>query len=155
MSASRDYLQSSPSRLDDSSRISVSSPYPLENYAQKSQSLFHDRIDASPSRSVVSASEHSVGDNFGLPPSGSHSRNLNDEILATKKLEKDNFDMKMKIFYLEEQLQRYQGDGMDTRAVNANELNELSADNMTLRVRLEETTLELDQRNKLLIKVAC
>lgn len=86
-------------------------------------------------------------------PSTSFSRNLNDEMVQTKKLEKDNFDMKMKIFYLEEQLQRYQGDGMDGTGANSNDLNELSADNMSLRIQVEETGIELEQRNTLLIKV--
>ena len=100
----------------------------------------------------MSTSEYSFGGNY--PPSPSHSRNLNDEIIENKMLEKDNFDMKMKIFYLEEQLQRFQGDGLDTSGGNVNDMNELSADNMSLRVRLEETCLELEQRNTLLIKVS-
>jgi hypothetical protein len=78
--------------------------------------------------------------------------------MATKKLEKDNFDMKMKIFYLEEQLQRYSSEEQVNNASEcvsacASEVNELSADNMSLRIKLEETSIELEQRNTLLVKV--
>jgi hypothetical protein len=163
MSEYSDYMRhaaASPSHLGDSSRITVSSPYPLQSESQSDSQhdrvrRVHDRmsrVEASPSRSVLSTTEYSLGGDFGLH-SASSSRNLNDELVENKKLEKDNFDMKMKIFYLEEQLQRYQGDGMDASGVNSNDMNELSADNMSLRIRLEETSIELEQRNALLIKV--
>ena len=70
-----------------------------------------------------------------------------------KKLEKENFNMKMKLFHLEEKLSQFQNDGLDGNEVYNNDVNELSADNMSLRIRLEEAGIELEQRNKLLIKV--
>ena len=118
--------------------------------------MMQENVEASPSRSVISASEYSINSHaqFPLPfVSNSNSRNLNDELVANKKLEKDNFDMKMKIFYLEEQLQRCEGDGMNANGVNSNDMNELSADNMSLRIKLEESQIELEQRNTLLVKV--
>lgn len=76
------------------------------------------------------------------------SGNLREEAAIKAELEKSNFDLKMRVFYLEEKLTRLAG-GESTAALFAP-----SDDSTTnaLRLQVEEKNLELEQRNLLLTK---
>ena len=74
------------------------------------------------------------------------SGSLKSEIEEKQKLEKENFDLKMKIYYLEDNLRQVGNSGA------SNEMDELRAENMNLRLKIEEQTIDLDQRNSLLMK---
>jgi chromosome segregation ATPase len=82
--------------------------------------------------------------------SGIHGRSLSgslkNEIEEKQKLEKENFDLKMKIYYLEDNLRQ------SAEGTAGNEVDELRSENASLRLRLEEKELDLEQRNHLLIK---
>jgi chromosome segregation ATPase len=73
---------------------------------------------------------------------------LRDEQEDKQRLEKSNFDLKMKVYYLEESLKRYQ-DGEHMGDVQQEhhriEINKL-------KLQLEEKHVDLEQRNLLLIK---
>ena len=61
-------------------------------------------------------------------------------------LEKSNFDLKMKVYYLEDNIKKM----MDTGAESASE--ELKNEMTSLRLQLEEKNIEVEQRNTLLLK---
>jgi chromosome segregation ATPase len=61
-------------------------------------------------------------------------------------LEKSNFDLKMKVYYLEENLKKM----MDSGAESASD--ELKNEIASLRLQLEERNIEVEQRNALLLK---
>lgn len=66
-------------------------------------------------------------------------------------LEKNNFDLKMKVYYLEENMKKMieSGAGNSTHSDYAEELR---AENTSLRLQVEEKCLEMEQRNTLLVK---
>lgn len=70
--------------------------------------------------------------------------NLREEADEKQQLEKSNFDLKMKVYYLEENLRKLSSQtalGEDTKG-----------DVTSLKLQLEEKTIELEQRNLLLLK---
>lgn len=73
---------------------------------------------------------------------------LRDEQEEKQRLEKSNFDLKMKVFYLEESLRRFQ-DGED--AIDSKS-EKYRADINRLQIQLEEKQVDLEQRNLLLMK---
>jgi len=74
--------------------------------------------------------------------------NLRDEQEEKQRLEKANFDLKMKVYYLEESLKRFQ-DGENMSDVQTdNQKIEISK----LKLQLEDKQIDLEQRNLLLIK---
>jgi phage terminase Nu1 subunit (DNA packaging protein) len=56
-------------------------------------------------------------------------------------IEKSNFDMKMKIYYLEEELRK-----VKNSHANGDDVDDLRSDVESLRLQLAEKGLELDQR---------
>lgn len=74
------------------------------------------------------------------------SGSLKSEIEEKQKLEKENFDLKMKIYYLEDNLRQ------TAEGTASNEIDELRSENSSFRLRLEEKEIDLEQRNHLLIK---
>jgi chromosome segregation ATPase len=79
---------------------------------------------------------------------GSPNSNLREEQEDRQRLEKSNFDLKMRNYYLEENLKRIQ-DGEHT----SSNQNESSRSEITsLKLQLEEKNIELDQRNMILMK---
>ena len=91
----------------------------------------------------------------GFKPSPSHERKTNDSMSSLReeheekqRIEKSNFDLKMKVYYLEENLKRYQ-DGEHATDVQSEHLKiEISK----LKLQLEDKQVDLEQRNLLLIK---
>jgi chromosome segregation ATPase len=71
---------------------------------------------------------------------------LKHEIEEKQKLEKDNFDLKMKIYYLEESL-RQQNSGESNQ-----EVEDLRNENRQLRNKVQENAVDLEHRNTLLVK---
>lgn len=69
------------------------------------------------------------------------------EIDDKQKLEKDNFDLKMRIYYLEENLKQ-----IATGTTSSIDIEELRIENANLRLQVDESNNELDQRNAILIK---
>ena len=61
-------------------------------------------------------------------------------------LEKSNFDLKMKVYYLEENIQKLMKSGVEHAS------DELRAENTSLRLQVEEKCIEMEQRNSLLLK---
>ncbi len=76
------------------------------------------------------------------------SGNLREEQEDRQRLEKNNFDLKMKVYYLEENLKRYQ-DGEQTYDVQS---DSAKSEITNLKLQLEEKHIELDQRNLILMK---
>jgi len=80
----------------------------------------------------------------------SESGSLKEEVEAKQALEKSNFDLKMKVYYLEENLRRAAAAGVGgvvgSSSSSSSSSSELSALNSTLRVQLEEKNVELEQR---------
>jgi DNA repair exonuclease SbcCD ATPase subunit len=74
--------------------------------------------------------------------------NLREEHEEKQRLEKANFDLKMKVYYLEENLKRYQ-DGEHADDVQGEHLKQ---ENSKLKLMLEDKQVDLEQRNLLLIK---
>lgn len=74
--------------------------------------------------------------------------NLRDEQEEKQKLEKSNFDLKMKVYYLEESLKRYQDGENMVDAQSDHHKIEISK----LKLQLEDKQIDLEQRNLLLIK---
>lgn len=58
-------------------------------------------------------------------------------------LEKANFEMKMKLFYLEDEMKRLKSNGYGS---NLSDVETLRSEAESLRLLLQEKTLELDQR---------
>lgn len=73
---------------------------------------------------------------------------LRDEQEEKQKLEKNNFDLKMKVYYLEESLKRFQDGEHMTDAQSDHQKIEISK----LKLQLEDKQIDLEQRNLLLIK---
>lgn len=79
------------------------------------------------------------------------SGNLKEEAQVKAALEKSNFDLKMKVFYLEEKLQRLlAASGVEGGAGKV--LGDEGSVVNSLRLQLEEKNIELEQRNVLLTK---
>jgi chromosome segregation ATPase len=94
------------------------------------------------SRASPGTDRKSVGDG------ASFMGTLREEQEEKQKLEKVNFDLKMKIYYLEESLKRFQ-DGEQVHDVQTDHFkNEIHK----LKLQLEEKQVDLEQRNLLLIK---
>jgi chromosome segregation ATPase len=74
--------------------------------------------------------------------------NLREEHEEKQRLEKANFDLKMKVYYLEENLKRYQ-DGEHAGDVQGEHFKQ---ENSKLKLMLEDKQVDLEQRNLLLIK---
>jgi DNA repair exonuclease SbcCD ATPase subunit len=74
--------------------------------------------------------------------------NLREEHEEKQRLEKANFDLKMKVYYLEENLKRYQ-DGEHADDVQGEHFKQ---ENSKLKLKLEDKQVDLEQRNLLLIK---
>lgn len=72
----------------------------------------------------------------------------NEDSEEKQKLEKQNFEQKMKIFHLEEQLKQQQEQGSTKDTFHNRTKSELS----DLKLQLEEKEIELEQRNLLLLK---
>lgn len=94
----------------------------------------------------------SAGKSVGTPNSVrqisfSGGGSLKEEHDERQKLEKSNFDLKMRVYYLEEALKKFQ----DTDLGNSDN-DELASEVSTLRLDLEEKKIELERRNLLLIK---
>ena len=79
---------------------------------------------------------------------GATAGNLREEQEDRQRLEKANFDLKMKVYYLEENLKRYQ-DGEDNFDIR---VEQARSEITSLKLQLEEKNTEVDQRNLLLIK---
>jgi len=60
-------------------------------------------------------------------------------------IEKSNFDMKMKIYYLEEELRK-----VKSSHANGSDVDDLRSDVESLRLQVAEKGLELDQRKYVL-----
>lgn len=73
---------------------------------------------------------------------------LRDEYEEKQRLDKQNFDLKMKVYYLEEQLKRIQDNEIRVEQSSNHHKNEIS----DLKLQLEEKDIELEQRNLLLLK---
>jgi hypothetical protein len=68
-------------------------------------------------------------------------------------LEKNNFDLKMKVYYLEENLKKISDSGGGHGAQHqADYTEELRAENTSLRLQVEEKCIEMETRNTLLVK---
>lgn len=74
--------------------------------------------------------------------------NLREEHEEKQRLEKSNFDLKMKVYYLEENLKRFQ-DGEHHGDVQTEHLKQEVS---KLKLVLEDKQVDLEQRNLLLIK---
>lgn len=74
--------------------------------------------------------------------------NLRDEQEDKQRLEKSNFDLKMKVYYLEESLKRFQDGESMSDIQTDNQKVEISK----LKLQLEDKQIDLEQRNLLLIK---
>jgi chromosome segregation ATPase len=72
---------------------------------------------------------------------------VRDEAERVASLERTNFDLKMKVFYMEEQMRK-----LSESANQADAAEDLREQNQQLRGDLEERTLEVEQRNALLVK---
>jgi chromosome segregation ATPase len=68
------------------------------------------------------------------------------EIEEKQKLEKDNFDLKMKVYYLEDALRQV------SSGASSGEVEELQSENNQLRSKLQENAIDLEHRNTLLVK---
>jgi chromosome segregation ATPase len=68
------------------------------------------------------------------------------EIEEKQKLEKDNFDLKMKVYYLEDALRQV------SSGASSAEVEELQSENNQLRSKLQENAIDLEHRNTLLVK---
>jgi centrosomin len=84
---------------------------------------------------------------FSMLQSSSSSSSLKNEIEEKQKLEKDNFDLKMKIYYLEESLRQQSSSGESNQ-----ELEDLRSENRQLRNKVQENAVDLEHRNTLLVK---
>jgi hypothetical protein len=67
---------------------------------------------------------------------------------------KNNFDLKMKVYYLEENLRKIKENGSSNSlmGVNMEYVEELKTNNLNLKLQLDEKVIEMEQRNSLLIK---
>lgn len=74
--------------------------------------------------------------------------NLREEHEEKQRLEKSNFDLKMKVYYLEENLKRLQ-EGEHAGDVQTEHLRQ---ENAKLKLMIEDKQVDLEQRNLLLIK---
>ena len=74
--------------------------------------------------------------------------NLREEHEEKQRLEKSNFDLKMKVYYLEENLKRYQDGEHAGDAQTEHQRLEIGK----LKLQLEDKQVDLEQRNLLLIK---
>eukprot|EP00602_Paraphysomonas_sp_CaronLab_P000508 CAMPEP_0185020024 /NCGR_PEP_ID=MMETSP1103-20130426/2612_1 /TAXON_ID=36769 /ORGANISM="Paraphysomonas bandaiensis, Strain Caron Lab Isolate" /LENGTH=1277 /DNA_ID=CAMNT_0027550661 /DNA_START=67 /DNA_END=3897 /DNA_ORIENTATION=+ len=74
------------------------------------------------------------------------SGNLKTEIEEKQQLEKENFDLKMKVYYLENNIRQI------TDGVPVSEVDDLRSENSMLRIQLEDSYADLEQRNSLLVK---
>jgi hypothetical protein len=103
----------------------------------------YSRVSKSASK-IASPSQERKMASDGLSLMG----NLRDEQEEKQKLEKANFDLKMKVYYLEENLKRFH-DGENMNDVQTdNQKVEISK----LKLQLEDKQIDLEQRNLLLIK---
>jgi DNA repair exonuclease SbcCD ATPase subunit len=76
------------------------------------------------------------------------SRSSSDDYFERQRLEKDNFDLKMKVYYLEESLRK-----VSTASVASPEYDTVTlSENSLCKMQLDERTAELDRRNVLLMK---
>ena len=98
-------------------------------------SLFGTVVMDSFTESPVKASQSFVG-------------SMRDEVEDKKRLEKQNFDLKMKVYYLEENLKKLSHDSSSI----PKDIESVEADMTSLRLQLEEKDIELEQRNLLLMK---
>ena len=73
---------------------------------------------------------------------------MRDELDEKKRMEKQNFDLKMKVYYLEENLKKLTHDS----PIIPKDIESVEADMTSLRLQLEEKDIELEQRNLLLLK---
>jgi hypothetical protein len=98
----------------------------------------------SPPVSAISNSStmYSLLERGERPLSGS----LKKEIDEKQRIEKENFDLKMKIYYLEESIKNL------TEGVISSDQDDLRAENALLRTQIEENGLNIEQRNTLLVK---
>lgn len=78
------------------------------------------------------------------------SGNLKEEALIKAQLEKNNFDLKMRVYYLEEKLTKL-ASGETGAALLAGGHHDDSLSN-SLKLQVEEKNIELEQRNVLLLK---
>lgn len=92
--------------------------------------------------------QHNTVGNSPGSKNGNASATLREEQEERQRLEKSNFDLKMKVYYLEESLKRFQ-DGEQ----NYDHQNDAAKAEITsLKLQLEEKNIELDQRNLILMK---
>ena len=89
---------------------------------------------------------------YGSPSSGSaavaSSSSLKEEYEERQKLEKNNFELKMKIYYLEESLKRYQDGEQNNDLQSVNHQIEIEK----LKRQIDDKHIDLEQRNLLLMK---
>lgn len=89
---------------------------------------------------------------YGSPSSGSaavaSSSSLKEEYEERQKLEKNNFELKMKIYYLEESLKRYQDGEQSNDLQSVNHQIEIEK----LKRQIDDKHIDLEQRNLLLMK---
>lgn len=106
-----------------------------------------DRKRTSPSmyeRSSIFQSSH------GSPPFSSSAIFSKDELDEKQRLEKINFEQKMRIYHLEESLKKYQ-DGEHRYEMSA---TSAKAEVHDLKLRLEEMQIEVEQRELLMVKAS-
>jgi chromosome segregation ATPase len=74
--------------------------------------------------------------------------NLREEQEEKQRLEKSNFDLKMKVYYLEESLKRFQ-DGEDE---HDGQYESMKLERGKMKMEMEEKNIDIEQRNLLLLK---
>jgi chromosome segregation ATPase len=98
----------------------------------------------------VEGDDSAVFDNprdLGVPSASDRAFFVREETERVASLERMNFDLKMKVFYMEEQMRK-----LSDSAGQEDAADELREQNNQLRGDLEERTLEVEQRNALLVK---
>jgi chromosome segregation ATPase len=84
------------------------------------------------------------------PPFSTTSFIVKEDAEEKQRLEKQNFELRMKIFHLEEQLKKYHDSEQRNELSNNHSKNELH----NLRVKNEELQIEIEQRELLMVKAS-
>ncbi|KAJ1438837.1 hypothetical protein B484DRAFT_392077 [Ochromonadaceae sp. CCMP2298] len=74
--------------------------------------------------------------------------NLREEQEEKQRLEKSNFDLKMKVYYLEEGLKRFQ----DGEEEHDGQYETMRVERSKMKMEMEEKNIDIEQRNMLLLK---
>lgn len=109
-----------------------------------SHTQFTDRLAASTTTTTY-ASPPTASFN---PQTSPFRGNLKDEVEERQRLERQNFDLKLKVFHLEETIKKLQDVEVRNEVHSGMARSELS----DLRLQLEEKNIELEQRDLYLVK---